>query len=149
MPCQIRINDGLRQVAAIGEHLASRDDTAQQPDIVLLEHEAATGIAAAGSRCLLVARTERIRRDQSDALGRSQIAQALGFSDDICICHLRHSRIRVAMLIGSPASHIGLVARRQLQQKVLIPQANGLDVFAKAANENPDTIRFFRSCRRR
>lgn len=140
MPRQICIDDGLRQIAAIGKHLASRDDAAQQPDIVLLEHEAAAGVAAAGSRRLFIARTNCVLRDQSDALAGSQTAQALGLCDNIRIGHLGYARVRVSMLVGSPTSHVGLVARWQLQPKILIPQANGLDVFAKAAKENPNDI---------
>lgn len=125
----IRIDDRQRQIASVGHSLSGWDDAAQHPDVLLLEHQSTTGISAAGTGRLGIAGTDRVRGDKLGVL-LGQISTTFPLGDDVRVCHLGQSRVSVPLFILTPTSHIGLVTRGQFEQKVLVPQTDGLDVIA-------------------
>jgi len=127
----VRVDDGQREIAPVGLPLSGGDDAAQQPDVLLLEHQSSAGVSAAGTRGQGIAGADRVRGDEVGIL-RGEISPTLRLGNDVRVRHLGPPCIPIAMLVLAPASHIGLVPRGQIQQIVLVPQTDGFDVVIKS-----------------
>jgi len=104
----VRVDDGQREVAPVGLPLSGGDDAAQQPDVLLLEHQSSAGVSAAGTRGQGIAGADRVRGDEV-AILRGEISPTLRLGNDVRVRHLGPPCIPIAILVLAPASHIGLV----------------------------------------
>lgn len=127
----VRVDGGSVEITCVVFLQAKWDDSTQQPDIVISQHQSAASVAGAwtGPHAL---RTDRVRLHQ----GAHTLAQTVRLAHDVRVRDFRELRVDIPVLIGSPASYIHFIACWQLQRIVLVPQANGNNVIVEAKTES-------------